>query len=107
MYDLESIQAMYTGRAVEITQHFHNRIKERSIKYSDVGNVIQSGEIIEQCLDDFPNPSVLIHGNSLDGKPLHIIVGVGDDRVWLVTAYFPTLDVWEADYKTRKETDKV
>jgi len=62
MYDIESIQAMYVSRAVELTQHFHDRIKERCIKYADIKHVIMNGEVFEQILDDYPNPSILILG---------------------------------------------
>ena len=105
MYDIKSIQAMYLNRAVELTQHFHNRIKERCIKHADIRNAIISGEIIEQCLDDFPNPSVLLLGQTRDGTPIHIAVGVDDDKLWLITTYFPSLDVWEEDNKTREVVD--
>ena len=107
MYDIGSIQALFSGRAVELTQHFHNRLKERYIKYADIRNAIECGEIIEQSLDDFPNPSVLILGESCDGNPLHIAVGVDDDRLWLITAYYPTHDFWDMDYRTRKEYDRL
>jgi len=103
MFDIESIQAMYLGRLVENTQHFHDRLKERCIKYADVKSAIESGEIIEQCLDDFPNPSVLILGQARDGKPLHVIIGVDDDMLWLITAYYPSLDIWEEGCRIRKE----
>ena len=102
MFDIETIQAMYQKRAVESTKHFHDRIKERTIKYADVKSAISDGEIIEQCLEDLPNPSILILGRCRDGKPLHVAVGVDDDKLWLITAYIPSLDIWEADYKTRK-----
>jgi len=105
MYDIESIQVLFSGRAVEVTRHFHDRIKERNIKYSDIRNAIANGEIIEQSLDDFPNPSVLISGKTPNNKPLHVSVGVDDDRLWLITSYYPTLDIWETDYKTRKEIE--
>ena len=105
MYDIESIQAMYQKHAVEATQHFHERIKERSIKYADIKSAMADGEIIEQCLEDLPNPSVLILGYCRDNKPIHIAVGVDDDKLWLITAYYPTLDMWEVDYKTRKVID--
>jgi hypothetical protein len=91
---------MYAKRAVELTEHFIGRIRERGIGLSDVKTAIMSGEIIEQSLDDYPNPSILILG--VTGKPLHIAIGVGDDLLWLITAYYPTLDIWESDYKTRK-----
>ena len=105
MYDIETIRAMYLKRAVELTKHFHDRIKERCIKYADVKDTITSGEIIEQDLEDLPNPSVLILGYCRDKEPLHIAVGMDDDRLWLITAYFPTPDMWEADFKTRKAVD--
>ena len=105
MYDIESIRALYLHGAVEVTQHFHLRKKERDFKYSDVRNAIITGEIIEQCLDDYPNPSILILGYTRAKKPLHIAVGVDDDKLWLITAYFPTVDLWEADYKSRKVED--
>ena len=105
MYDIESIQALYLKRAALPTKHFHDRIKERGIKYADIKSAIVGGEIIEQCLDDLPNPSVLILGYCQDSKPLHIAVGVDDDKLWLITAYFPTLDIWETDYKARKVID--
>ena len=76
MYDIESIRAMYLNRAVESTKHFHDRVKERCIKYADVRSAMANGEIIEQSLDDLPNPSVLILGYCRDNKPLHIAVGV-------------------------------
>ena len=105
MYDIESIRAMYTNRAVEPTQHFHNRIKERLIKHADIRSAIMNGEIIEQYLDDYPNPSVLILGYTRDNGPLHVAVGMADNKLWLITAYFPTLDIWEADFKTKKAAD--
>jgi hypothetical protein len=103
MYDIESIQAMYLGQAVQLTRHFHDRVKERSIKYADVRSAVMNGEIIEQCLDDVPNPSIIILGQNLEGKPLHVVVGVDDDKLWLITAYYPAPDMWETDCKTRKE----
>ncbi|MCL2224225.1 MAG: DUF4258 domain-containing protein [Defluviitaleaceae bacterium] len=102
MFDISSIQALFNGNAVKQRQHFRNRIKERNIKKIDVAQALLSGEIIEECPNDLPLPSILILGYTKANKPLHIAVGVDDDIIWLVTAYFPTLDKWEADYKTRK-----
>ncbi|MCL2355950.1 MAG: DUF4258 domain-containing protein [Defluviitaleaceae bacterium] len=105
MYDIESVQALYTNHAVEYSQHFRIRMKERNIKFVDVRMAVQSGEIIEQDLQDVPGPSVLILGYTRDNKPLHVAVGVDDAKLVLITAYFPTPTLWEADYKTRKAID--
>ena len=105
MYDIESIQAQYKNHAVEYSQHFRIRMKERKIKFADIRMAVQSGEIIEQDLQDIPNPSVLILGYTLDNRPIHVAIGMDDAKLVLITAYFPILTLWEADYKTRKAVD--
>ena len=105
MYDIESIKALYLNHAVEYSQHFRIRMKERNIKFADVKMAVQSGEIIEQDLQDIPNPSVLILGYNRDNKPIHVAVGVDDAKLVLITAYFPAPTLWEADYRTRKAVD--
>jgi uncharacterized DUF497 family protein len=105
MYDIESIQVLYLNHAVEYSQHFRIRMKERNIKFADVKMAMQNGEIIEQNLQDYPNPSVLVLGFACDNKPLHVAIGINDDKLVLITAYFPNLAIWELDYKTRRADD--
>ena len=105
MYDIESIQSLYANHAVEYSQHFRSRMKDRNIKFADVRMAIQRGEIIEHDLTDIPNPSVLILGYTRDNKPLHVAVGIDDAKLVLITTYFPALTLWEDDYKTRKVVD--
>ena len=105
IFDIESIQAMFAGNAIKFTDHFKNRLKERGIRFSDVKQCIMSGEIIEEVPNDQPNPSVLILGFA-DNIPLHVAIGIDEDLLWLVTAYVPSCDIWENDYKNRKETVK-
>ena len=107
MYDIENIQVMYSKYAVEYSQHFRGRMKERNIKYADVRMAILNGEIIEQDLNDVPNPSVLILGYVREGKALHVAVGVDDVSLVLITVYFPALTLWEDDFKTRKVVDLI
>ena len=101
MFDMETIHAMLVGNAVKFTEHFKIRLKERGIRFSDVKQALMSGEIIEEVQNDQPNPSVLILGNA-NNMPLHIAIGIGDDLLWLITAYVPSCDIWENDNKTRK-----
>lgn len=102
MFDIESIQAMFNGNAVKATHHFKARVKERNIKFADIRHVLVSGKIIEQCQNDQPLPSILIFGHTKEDKPLHIVVGIDDDLIFLITAYFPSAGIWEADNITRK-----
>jgi len=87
---------------IRITGHVLLRFRERQITIKDVINSVQNGEIIEQYPDDFPYPSCLVLGLSVNNKHLHTVCGVGENILWLITAYFPSPDKWESDNKTRK-----
>ena len=102
MYDIESIQALYANHAVIYTQHFRERMKERDIKFADVRMAIHNGQIVEQNVQDMPNPSVLILGYVRDARPLHVVVGMDDSKLVMITVYVPAPSHWEADNKTRK-----
>jgi len=102
MFDIQDIQALYSNHAVEYTKHFRTRLKERTMNFGDVRAVIHSGEIIEEDLKDIPNPSVLILGYKRDNKPVHAVVGIDDDKLYMITIYVPTPDKWKPDFKTRK-----
>lgn len=64
--------------------------------------VIAEGEIIKQYEDDKPLPSCLILGLNLNQQYLHVVVSVDEEYIYLITAYYPTLEQWESDYKTRR-----
>ena len=105
MYDIESIQTMYVQHAVEYSQHFRARMKERNITFADVKMAIHNGEIIEQDLKDVPRPSILLLGFDSENKPIHVAIGIDDYKLTLITTYTPTLTLWEDDYKTRKAVE--
>lgn len=72
----------------------------------DVRSFIDSGEIIEQYPDDFPFASCLILGNSGE-KVLHIVASAESENIYVITAYRPSPDKWETDWKTRRRTDEM
>lgn len=41
--------------------------------------------------------------NSEINLTIHIVAGLGDNKLWLITAYEPDQDKWSEDFKTRKE----
>jgi len=102
MPSIKEIQALYDNKSVVLARHFLDRIGKRGITFANVKSAVDTGEIIEQYLDDYPHPSALIIGYTDDNKPLHVVVGVGDGLAWLITAYYPDSEKWDADYKIRK-----
>lgn len=104
MINLNLIKALASDiEKIHLTLHLLDRLRKRNISVSDVINGIQSGEIIEQYPDDYPHPSCLVFGKSINQKALHIVCGTDGQYLWIITAYYPDIDKWENDLKTRRE----
>ena len=48
-------------------------------------------------------PAALVFGCKINGQIIHVVVGM-DDFVHIVTAYYPNLEKFEADLKTRRRS---
>ncbi|SCG97269.1 Uncharacterised protein [uncultured Ruminococcus sp.] len=98
----EELRKLCTDDTIYLTQHYLLRMRERGIKYQDIKTVLLNGDIIEQYEDDTPFPSCLVMGLTISGKFLHVVCGIGNGLIHVITAYYPSLDKFEDDYKTRK-----
>lgn len=76
---------------------------QRDITQEDIESALLNGEIIEEYENDYPYPSCLIYGINLNDKVLHVVCGVNEVELWIITAYYPDNKKWEKDLKTRKE----
>lgn len=103
--NIEKLHKICSLENMEITLHAAKRLEQRGISTKDVISCILTGEIIEQYPDDYPHPSCLILGLSVNQRHLHVVVGSDLETLWIVTAYFPNPQKWEADLKTRKEIE--
>jgi hypothetical protein len=89
---------------IVFSDHAINQMFKRSISVDDVVNIIEIGEIIQEYPDDKPYPSYLILG-FLNQRPLHIVMAKNDfeNNCIIVTAYQPSTDIWNTDFKTKKK----
>lgn len=106
MIDIDELRKINQSENIILTEHARNRLIEWNIKMQDVIKCIETGEIIKQYEDDKPFPSCLILGMSINNKYLHVVVSMNDNYIHLITAYFPNLEQWEPDFKTRRERRK-
>ncbi len=106
MYTIEDFRKINKSKNIIVSLHGQLRMNERGISIADVMNAIDNGEIIEQYPKDFPFPSCLILGISVNNIYIHIVVSINEDKIYLITAYVPDKTKWEADLKTRKEAQK-
>ncbi len=100
--DIESIRALL-DKPFHMTQHAEQRRRQRGISIQDIKNAILCGDVIENYPDDYPYPSCLIMGYTEQGSPLHLVCGVGEGELFVITAYRPDPMKWYPDWTTRKE----
>jgi hypothetical protein len=79
------------------------RLIKRGITRDDVICALANGDLIEQYPDDYPSPSCLVLGVTVRGERLHVVCGLGEPDLWIITAYYPNPARWNADFKIRKE----
>ena len=95
--------AVAHGR-IQWRKHVLQKLAERGIQQDSVREVLLTGERIRDYRKDRPFPSALLLGY-IGGKPLHVVAALDEinKQVFVITAYEPSLDIFESDYRTRKK----
>lgn len=106
MFDLESARTLCGTECEIITRHCQLRLEKRGIAIEDAEYAIMNGEMIEQYPKDYPFPSCLVFCILPNSLPLHVVCSMGDGHLYLITAYYPTLDKFEPDFKTRRTEEE-
>ena len=99
---IEDIQDFCRQAKIKWYQHALERMQGRDISRADVKNCIMCGEIIEDYPDDFPHPSCLIFGYTVNKKIIHVVVSMDEKNIGIITVYYPNTEKFENDLKTRK-----
>jgi DNA-directed RNA polymerase beta' subunit len=100
---INDLQCLCNDKSTAITKHAKNRLLERGISVADVQNAIQTGEIIKQYEDDKPFASCLLLGLTEKNDNIHVVASIDNEYLYIITAYYPDIDEWESDLKTKKE----
>lgn len=100
--DIEEIRSLCSDNKIYWKLHSLERMMERNISKEDVINCINNGKIIEKYPDERAFPSCLIFGIDLKDRKLHVVAGITDDKLHIITVYFPDMIHFEADFVTRK-----
>ncbi|MEY4705970.1 MAG: hypothetical protein RL042_2175 [Nitrospirota bacterium] len=102
--DIESIrQRVRSGRYVISFTHTE-KLRRRRIALEAIEQVIQRGAIIEDYPNDPRGPSCLLLGMTQEGRPIHVVCGtIENDQLLVITAYEPSPEEWELDWRIRKK----
>lgn len=86
------------------SNHAVKQMFSRDISTNEVEYILENGETIMNYPDDKPFPSKLLFCK-INSRPLHVVfsLDIETSTIIVITAYEPSLDIWENDYKTRKK----
>ena len=102
--NLDEVRILVRQRKILWKRHALERMLERGLSRAVIMQVIINSELIEDYTEDRPMSSGLLFGWDND-RPVHVVVALDgeDDYVAIFTAYEPTLEHFEADFKTRRK----
>ncbi len=85
-------------------KHTLERMLLRGISREEVLESIKLGEIIQIYDYDRPFPSVLLLGFP-EARPVHVVTSFDEIQgmIFVITAYEPDLNIFEADFKTKRK----
>ena len=101
--EIEKIKQLVREDKIRWTNNAIIRLFQRNITQEDIQSAILNGEIIEEYENDYPYASCLVYGINIENKVLHIVCGMNESELWIITAYYPDNVSWENDLKTRRE----
>ena len=102
---LDFIKSCVTERKIFWTYHVNMRFKERSISREQIIDAVSSYEIIEEYQEDKYLPSYLVYAKYKETVlHIHVAVDTQNKNIRIITAYRPTPDKWEKDWKTRRKS---
>jgi hypothetical protein len=100
---LAFIRQCIRQRSIIWSYHVNMRMEQRSITRNAILAAEPSFEIIENYPDDKYLPSCLVYACYGTGIfHLHIAIDKEGGNIRIITAYNPSTDKWNSDFKTRR-----
>ncbi len=74
---------------------------DRMIRRTEVRDVIERGQVIEDYPTDARGHSCLLMGRGATGRAIHVVCAPKDDYLAVITAYLPGETEWSSDSSMR------
>jgi len=93
------------GKKIIYTLHALDEMnaEDEIITTDEVKSVVLNGEIIEDYPGDKRGHSCLMLGVPNNRRQVHVVCAPKEEYLAIITAYIPSLEKWEADFRTRRE----
>jgi hypothetical protein len=76
---------------------------DRLITPTDVREVLNKGQVLEDYPKDSRGHSCLMMGNTSSERTIHLVCSPKEDYLAIITAYLPSTEEWSRDLRTRKK----
>lgn len=101
--DIQKIKESINSGKINWTEHVAKRLINRHISPDEVLQALSTGMIIEDYPSDYPFPSCLVLGCTIQKRKLHIVCSiVNDDTLTIITAYEPDFNKWDETFMKRR-----
>ena len=77
--------------------------EDEMITTDEINFVIFNGEVIEDYPEDKRGHSCLMFGMPNNKRPVHVVCAPKEDYLAIITAYIPSLEKWETNFRTRRK----
>ncbi|MDO8444560.1 MAG: DUF4258 domain-containing protein [Deltaproteobacteria bacterium] len=92
---LKFIKGKVKSNFYQAKLHAIERMNERGIMPEDIKTALLDGRLVENYPDDKRGHSCLVWGRTNTGRDLHIVCGISEEYLWIITIYEPDKEEWE------------
>jgi len=97
--DINFVREKVRKQEYDLSSHAHRERQEEQITIAEIEQALFEGDILEKYPKDERGESCLLAAK-VENKPLHIVCGMRNNRLLIVTVYRPKLPIWKS-YKER------
>ena len=104
---LDKIRVSITKANILWQKHSLQRMFEQNISRREVKEAVLNGVVIENYLNDYPFPSILV-AYIIKSQPLHVVISYDEENLtgYVITAYVPDIKHFRDDLITRREDEQ-
>lgn len=100
--DISYIREKVKKQKYDLSSHAHRERQEEQITITEIEQVLLLGDIIEKYPKDKRGGSCLVAAK-VENKPLHVVCGMRNNRLLIITVYKPKPPTWKSYRKRTKE----
>ena len=103
---LDRIRELVAKGTVDVSRHGYRELAADDISLEDLIDGLAQAKVVEEYLDYFKGPAILLLQRDREGGPVHVLWGIPKGKeqpAVLVTAYRPKPEKWDGDFMGRRK----